>query len=165
MIMKRNINWRRAILLIVGVVLATAIGFGIFHPFSYDVPFAESDVSSVTVYYTYDLMQKKTADMQSEISLLYTSLGDISPRGSYKQTPDGGQSFILVFHLNDGSDWICTYFQTADDGRGYFADKNEQLKVVNLNLKQLWNQIRQQSTSITAAEVDALYMRFLERHK
>jgi len=147
-------------LLIAGAVLSAAIIFGIFHPFSYEVPFAESDVSSVTVYYTYDLMQKKTTDTQSEISLLYTALGDMSLRNSYKQTPDGGQSFILAFRLHDGSDWICTYFQTADDGRGYFADKNEQRKAANLNLKQLWNQISQQPTPITAVEVDVLYASF-----
>lgn len=144
--MKKQII-RRYLAFLFAVVLLIAGGLAIFRPFSYEVPFAQSDVKSVSFYWDYDKMQKKVVHTQEEIALLYTSLSEISLRGPYKRLPAGGQSFYLAFHLEDGTDWICTFCQAGHYGQGYFADNNRQMKIANFNLEQLWDQIEQPASS------------------
>lgn len=105
----------------------------------YEVPFLKDDIASVSFYYD-NLAQKKSVTAISDLSLLFDSLNKVAPRGNYYGVPAGGQTFYLVFHLADGIDWTCAYYQSASDF-GYYSDGTVKIKVSGLDLKTLWGQL------------------------
>lgn len=104
---------------------------------SYNTPISENDVSSISLYYD-NLGQKKLITSSADISLVFTSLDNAISHGKYNRFPTGGQLFFLVFHLQDGTNWICTFYQTNGDN-GYFADGTTRTKLSNLDMKALWH--------------------------
>ncbi len=106
---------------------------------SYVIPVSSSDVTSISFYYD-NLGKKKLVTSPSDISLVFDSLDATIFHGEYSRYPTGGQSFILVFHLADGEDWCCTYYQTNFDN-GFYQDDTTKLSVSNLDLKKIWSDL------------------------
>ena len=138
------------------ILLLLAAGWLLLRPSSYELPFAESDVASVTFCWDHDEMKRKETADPTDISLIYTALCELSLRGRSKEIVYGGQSFVLVFHLKDGTDWACDFFQTSAE-KGFLTDENGRWAVRYLDLKQLWPQLRSQAVPATRDEINALY--------
>ena len=123
-----------SLLLVVFLAVITAIG-----DVDYEIPVSPSTISSISFYYE-NLGKKKIIDSTSDISLVFDSLNNTGFHKKYDRFPTGGQTFFLVFHLDTGDDWTCTYYQTNFDC-GFFADENIKVSVSNLDLKALWHQL------------------------
>lgn len=129
---------RKIALLVLTLAVLLFVGAFLFHPSSpYNVPFSEGNVKSISFYYGSEA-KKKIVTSSSDISSVLDSLNEMNSHGEYKRMPAGGSSFNLVFHLQDESDWICTYFQTNGD-TGFYTHGTVRIKVSHLDLKALWS--------------------------
>ena len=126
------------------VALLLAAGFLLLRPTSYELPFAEANVESISFYYSNEGL-KKVITTESDIASVCAALNTLSLRGPYHRVPDGGLGFTLVFYLEDGSDWKCTYGQDVS-GRGEYTDGDIKRKVENLDLVKLWHQLPQDAS-------------------
>lgn len=113
----------------------------------YSTPIHETKIDSVTIYYYNENIAKKITS-ETDISVVVDALNGLSLGETYEIDENlydmleiGGLSFCFIFYLEDGTEWICTYYQTNSDGEGRFADGQIRRKVSNLKVLELWQSL------------------------
>lgn len=107
---------------------------------NYSLDIAEADVTSVSLYYT-NSGEKKEITGSDDIQTLMKEINNQNDLGNYKdQHIDGSQGFTIVFHLTDGSDFICTYADHSG-GSGAFSDGTINRRVSGLNMYEFWYEL------------------------
>lgn len=103
----------------------------------YSLDVAPEDVTSVSLYYT-NSGEKKEITAPTDIQQLISEINKQNDFGNYKeQYIDGGQGFIIVFHLTDESDFVCTYTDHSG-GSGAFSNGTTNRRVSGLDLYEIW---------------------------
>lgn len=113
----------------------------------YSIPINEMDIESVTIYYANENVAKNI-NSKTDVLVVADMLNGLSLGEAYEideklhgEIEAGGLGFGLVFHLEDGTEWICAYYQTSFNGEGRFADGEVLSKVSNLNVFELWQSL------------------------
>lgn len=103
-------------------------------------PVSKEQISSISIYYS-NIHLKKEVSSEPEIAYIMSYVHERSyTTGTYQEIPTGGQSFLILFHLIDGTDFPCIYYQTAEFN-GYYTDGTSKITVTSLNFVNLWNSI------------------------
>lgn len=100
-------------------------------------PVSEEQISSVSIYYS-NISKKKEIFSESEIAYIMSYANERTYiTGTYQKIPTGGQTFFILFHLIDGTDFPCIYYQTTEFS-GYYVDGRSKVTITSLNFIDLW---------------------------
>lgn len=138
--MKKVLNRTFVLVLVLGLIVLLA--YRSPKPYSMDLEF--SDIVSVDVYHTNEA-QKKVVIQQKDIQKLLTNINSQKNYGFYSESelPVGGQSFVYVFHLENGMQKICSFFDTG--ARGYFNDGSGAIETTGFDGLFLWETLEYES--------------------
>ena len=98
-----------------------------------------NQVSSISLYYTNDNQKKEIIELE-DISTILLAISASTSHGSYTRVPDGGQTFLILVHLNNGSQYSCVYNQT-EESSGYYSDGIEHMRLSSLDFASIWKEL------------------------